>query len=1185
MIRSLFASALLALAVHAAPAVLPNGAVMTPNDEVLRRQPVATDVSSLYARPSGGIPDSDLSAGVRGSLGRADTALQEHQSLEPVTNYVDSATNAIPRVGGAARPLPKYLHALDFDDSYPEAAQEYYSQPHDCGGCSAVRDGGFLCRNFDFPFDERAEFVVRMSAGKDRFASIGVAQVGTNLTEDVVTSGRPSRCYKWLPGATVDGINENGVVVEINAVDTEVDPSQWSGDGDIHPLAAVRWALDRGKSAGDAATNLAARVSFPMGWTQNFHWMLADERETWIVENGVASNVTEVAAKRVMTNFPILPDDCEGEGLERYRLLLGGESITNAWWTPAYLPETSPVRYSDLGTNYMSVWERWADKPREAHRGESIGGQAWWQTVHTSVYDITNRVLRIAVQETDDWYVFALKAGGCGADEPDPLKVLAAKGRTAFKVWAYDADIANASTAEAKELFASVYGPWIRDAYPGSENVIKAARMLASRRERFVIRTRVPTNDCDVVVSWGDGSTTSVRDFPWSYGRGGDCVVDDKGNTLLLVSHDYVSNGVFTVEILGTDYIGFRHQAGSDFDLSGRMSDAECSLVVQCLDLETPVSRHIVNLSSAFAGCRKILRVKSDYAYPLVNVRNCATLFYACPNLKTVEGLSAYGDASGMFKYCYALQHTSVFVTRDVTNAATMYDGCTALADDVSKLVPGPMHRSAAVNVSRMFRNCPHVTANPMPAGFLWEDSEVMWSGTADAFSGCSDDVRSLVPVSWGGSNAAISVPGYVAPGGFVHDVVTDDGVSVVEDGVARVVGTGAVERTVVAATNALGQAKADRATTLAGYGITDGATKAEMESGLSSTNDYLRTSGGQINGNILVNGTAELAVQANVEKLYVAYELRVGDNTSVSVGGDRSLGEYGITDARALANNVCAADSFGRWDVKVRDGWMLIEGPYKTGDSWEIWVMREDGSLSEYPTAPYNENDTYLNFGQETATRFHIAVSNESYVTQSFVTNAVNAARFTPLASDPAFSNAVLAVQINTNLVATIGELNEWIGDYGGMGATSLGGLLAALLAAVAWLKKKTVHLESDGTADDDFAADLLGKQVAKEAMHYALGTASSATMEDRTVNILTMTQSETLTFPTATSHDNKTYARDFLLKLTYTTGTMELPQGVTKVGDELSFEAGKTYLIAFTEIAADKFYVRAIDITEEQA
>ena len=156
------------------------------------------------------------------------------------------------------------------------------------------------------------------------------------------------------------------------------------------------------------------------------------------------------------------------------------------------------------------------------------------------------------------------------------------------------------------------------------------------------------------------------------------------------------------------------------------------------------------------------------------------------------------------------------------------------------------------------------------------------------------------------------------------------------------------------------------------------------------------------------------------------------------------------------------------------------------------------------------------------------------------------------------------------TTAVTTAGE---WTGSTNWTAATD------------ADLANRLNGLKSDGTATDAFATNILGKQVANAKVRYALATESSATMAGRTVNILTMTQSETLTFPTATTHDNKTYARDFLLKLTYTAGTMELPQGVTKVGDELSFEAGKTYLIAFTEIESDKFYVRSIDITEAQA
>ena len=358
------------------------------------------------------------------------------------------ATNGIRSVDGAARPLPKYLHLYNADDSYPEAAAEWYSgerasRPFYSGerasrpfSCSAVRSGGFLYRNFDYPFDDRAEFVVKMSAGiqtpttnnqppTHRFASVGVAQVGTNLTEQMVTSGKPeySRLYKWLPGATVDGINENGVVAEINVVDGDPQTSGWHTTGDLHPLAAVRWILDNATNAQHAAEYIAANIHFPPGWTQNFHYMIADETSTYIVENGTAypSGGTGVSPVSVLTNFRLYPTrDTTGEGQERYAALMSGANITSQWWTLTYTP--TGYRASDLpgitGDALTQLFDYWASKPREQHRGETLTTShqppttsTWWQTVHTSVYDITNRTLRIAVQETDDWYVFAFPGG------------------------------------------------------------------------------------------------------------------------------------------------------------------------------------------------------------------------------------------------------------------------------------------------------------------------------------------------------------------------------------------------------------------------------------------------------------------------------------------------------------------------------------------------------------------------------------------------------------------------------------------------------------------------------------------------------------------------------------------------------------------------------------------------------
>lgn len=310
-------------------------------------------------------------------------------------------------VDGSARPLPPYLHYLEMDDTYPDAAAEWYAQAdYSHGSCSAVRDGNMLSRNYDWKFDFMPEFVVRVPAASERFASIAVCNVGTNLTEADVVSGKHLRWYKALPGHAVDGINEHGVCAEVNVVGGDPHGSGWPTNGTIHCLGAVRWVLDHATNAASAASVLASEVYFPSGWQQNFHWMIADETSTYIVENGVAHNV---GGDAVMTNFSLYPTYDDGMGWERFTLLALGASITNVWYTNAYRRETNPPWMSDLKdvlayTN--DIFNAWASHPKEYFRNKTNGGQPWWQTVHTSVYDITNRVLRVAVQEVDDWYTF-----------------------------------------------------------------------------------------------------------------------------------------------------------------------------------------------------------------------------------------------------------------------------------------------------------------------------------------------------------------------------------------------------------------------------------------------------------------------------------------------------------------------------------------------------------------------------------------------------------------------------------------------------------------------------------------------------------------------------------------------------------------------------------------------------------
>lgn len=313
-------------------------------------------------------------------------------------------TNII--VNGQPKPLPPYLYQLDLDDTYPEDAKWYYQHADYSGGrCSARRVGNRVERNYDWHFDSAATFVLKVSGSEGRFASVGVANVGTNLTDGLVRSGAHSRYYKCLAGHTTDGVNENGVCVEVN-----VTSGTWPRtSGTVHGLEAVRWVLDHGTNAQQAAEYIAANVYLPQGFGENFHWMVADRDSTYIVENGAAHAVTNTPV--VMTNFNL--DRQGGEGYERYASLTNGQTIQSQWWTKAYDPATRPVRTSDLGGEAQQIWAAWNDgRTKEQHRGESFGGRFWWQTVHCSIYDLQNLTLRIAVQEIEDWYMFACPSVG-----------------------------------------------------------------------------------------------------------------------------------------------------------------------------------------------------------------------------------------------------------------------------------------------------------------------------------------------------------------------------------------------------------------------------------------------------------------------------------------------------------------------------------------------------------------------------------------------------------------------------------------------------------------------------------------------------------------------------------------------------------------------------------------------------
>lgn len=235
--------------------------------------------------------------------------------------------------------------------------------------------------------------------------------------------------------------------------------------------------------------------------------------------------------------------------------------------------------------------------------------------------------------------------------------------------------------------------------------------------------------------------------------------------------------------------------------------------------------------------------------------------------------------------------------------------------------------------------------------------------------------------------------------------------------------------------------------------------------------------------------------------------------------------------------------------------------------------------------------------------------------------------------ATDETFSNAVLAVGLNidTNSVAVLNEIAATFGDFPITGtATTVGGLLAALAAAVTWLKKKKIHkltvtgMAAEVTAEngvaklDDFFAEsnsLLTGTIDAEIVEK--GTAPDAHLEaptderlkliladntvaydsakalpyklasaigDRVVATMTLTAASTdITLPTIAAND--TTVKDFILDVTNayavegvaTDAGINIPRTdfklVTRDGESLTdvtkVKAGKSAFICFTQKA----------------
>lgn len=302
----------------------------------------------------------------------------------------------------------------------------FKNHTYNIGSCASTRKGNFYGRNYDWYYDERVSFEV-ICDNPRYHKSVGISGGLASLVKDNIDPSKWNDIFELIPFTILDGINDAGVVCNVNVVPTG-DKGHTTGTNpegkDLPAAMVVRYVLDHADSAEDAIEKLKERNIFCPS-NMEVHFMIADATNTFVIE--FVNNKMVIFENDTMTNFYI--DGFNGtqasmtpfgSGLERYNILKDEDvgNIENeenmlalmeqVYFTNAYKENVEPLRYTDfVGTwsdrvittqsapeDVLPIIERARARYEERTRNGEL-----WQTVHSSVYDIVEKKMYYRIQE------------------------------------------------------------------------------------------------------------------------------------------------------------------------------------------------------------------------------------------------------------------------------------------------------------------------------------------------------------------------------------------------------------------------------------------------------------------------------------------------------------------------------------------------------------------------------------------------------------------------------------------------------------------------------------------------------------------------------------------------------------------------------------------------------------------
>lgn len=293
--------------------------------------------------------------------------------------------------------------------------------------CSSVRNGSFVGRNFDYFMNQCPTFVIRTTAKKGRYATIGVGRL-SKVSSETVEAGLPQEKLDLLPWFLLDGMNEKGLVVNSNVLfkaDWGEIPHTGTNPGapELNDLFLTRPLLDNCATVDEAVAYLQNYNITPMNSAvMDLHYMISDPEKTCVIE--FINNEMVVREQYIMTNYFINMDKIpeHPDGLERMQVLKEnydeGNSMEGMYrlmqrakYTNAF--NASNKWYSEFGYTYsqilelpenaeenlLSMQKEYEEEMKYVKENGFRETTEWWDTTHNTTYDIANKKIWVTVHE------------------------------------------------------------------------------------------------------------------------------------------------------------------------------------------------------------------------------------------------------------------------------------------------------------------------------------------------------------------------------------------------------------------------------------------------------------------------------------------------------------------------------------------------------------------------------------------------------------------------------------------------------------------------------------------------------------------------------------------------------------------------------------------------------------------